>query len=179
MAEQSTIARPYANAVFALAKQESALDRWSSMLNLLGATVQDERVQRLLDTPDVADVQKAYKLAEICGDELDDRGKRFLQVLADNDRLELIGAVRDEFEALKALEESKLEVEVVSAYPVSDDQAQRLTQALAKKFEKEVSLTSRVDDSLIGGAVIRAGDTVIDGSLRGKLEKLSETLQRV
>ena len=179
MAELSTIARPYANAVFDLAKRESALDGWSRMLSVLAATAADERVERFLSAPDMAASQKAFRLAEVCGDELDDRGKRFLQVLASNDRLELIPAVQETFEELKALEESKLDVEVVSAFPVTDAQTERLSASLAAKFEKEVNVTSRVDESLIGGAIIRAGDTVIDGSVRGKLEKLSESLQRV
>ncbi len=179
MAELSTIARPYANAVFAMAKKDTALDGWSRMLAVLAATAADERVQQLLESPEVANTQKAYKLAEICGDELDDRAKRFLQVLADNDRLELLADVHEQFEELKALEESKLEVEVISAYPVSDGESQKLASSLAAKFDKEVSLTSRVDAALIGGAIIRAGDTVIDGSVRGKLEKLTETLQRI
>ncbi len=179
MAELSTIARPYANAVFALAKRESNLDLWSGMLSTLSAVSEDPRVQLLLESPEVANQQKAYKLADVCGEAIDDRGKRFLQVLAENDRLELISEISKEFEALKALEESKLEVEVVSAYPVSDEQAQKLARALAAKFDKEVNLTSRVDGDLIGGIIIRAGDTVIDGSVRGKLDKLSETLQRV
>ena len=178
MAENSTVARPYANAVFAMAKAGGNLGGWSRMLALLSAAANDERVQRLLETPDLPNVQKAYRLAELCGEELDDRGKRFLQVLADNDRLDLLPSVSEQFEELRAEEESVLEVEVVAAYPVSDTQAEKLKSALGARYQKEVTLESRVDESLIGGAIIRAGDTVVDGSVRGKLDKLSETLTR-
>lgn len=176
MAELATIARPYANAVFDLAKREASLDRWSRMLDVLDATARHERVQTLLDTPDLPAVAKAFRLAELCGDELDDRGKKFLQALAEHDRLPLIDEVRSQFELLRAEEERSLEVEVITAYELTPEQSERLKQALNAKFNKDIAIESRVDASLIGGAVIRAGDTVIDGSVRGKLTKLVDTL---
>jgi F-type H+-transporting ATPase subunit delta len=176
MAELATIARPYANAVFDLAKGDNSLDQWSNMLAVLDATIRHERVSELLDSPDLASAAKAYRLAEVCGDELDDRGKKFLQSLADHDRLMLIGEIREQFENLRAEELKNLEVEVISAFELTNEQSERLKQALNKKFEKEISIETRVDKSLIGGAVIRAGDMVIDGSVRGKLKKLAETL---
>ncbi len=176
MAELATIARPYANAVFGLAKRDQALDAWSRMLATLAATIEHPKVRVLLESPDNPSQAKAFKLAELCGDELDDRGKKFLQALADNDRLLLLGEIRAQFEALKAEEEKSLDVEVISAYELSDAQSSALKVALNKKFEKEISIESRVDSGLIGGAIIRAGDVVIDGSVRGKLTKLAETL---
>lgn len=179
MAELATIARPYANAVFTLAKRESALDRWSSMLNVLAATTQHPTISALLDSPDMAGNAKAFRLAEVCGDELDDRGKKFLQSLADNDRLGLIGEIQTQFETLRAEEEKSLDVEVVSAYELSESQSAALKASLNSKFQKEITIETRVDASLIGGAVVRAGDVVIDGSIRGKLAKLAETLTAV
>ncbi len=176
MAELATIARPYANAVFDLAKRESALDSWSAMLGVLGATIDHPTVRVMLQSPDTPAQAKAFRLAEVCGDELDDRGKKFLQALADNDRLLLLSEIRNQYEELKAEEEKSLDVEVVSAYELSEAQSSALKNALNKKFEKEISIESRVDSSLIGGAIIRAGDVVIDGSVRGKLTKLTETL---
>ncbi|MEZ5558532.1 MAG: F0F1 ATP synthase subunit delta [Pseudomonadales bacterium] len=180
MAELATLARPYANAVFeiALGAGGDALTRWSRMLQLLAAVAQQPGVERLLGSPDVADEQKARRLIEICGDDLDDRARRFVQVLARNKRLGLIADVAEQFEALRAEQERVLDVEVVSAYPLSDAQVERIKGALQARYSKEVSLSSSVDQSLIGGAVIRAGDTVIDGSVRGKLGKLAEVLQR-
>ena len=179
MAELATIARPYANAVFELAKRDDTLEQWSRMLNVLDATTAHETVALLLDSPDLPASAKAFRLAEICGDELDDRGKKFLGSLAEHDRLSLIREVREQFEELRAEEQKSLEVEVISAYPLSDAQSDALKQALNRKFDKEISIESRVDQSLIGGAVIRAGDMVIDGSIRGKLHKLAETLEQL
>ena len=176
MAELATIARPYANAVFDLAKGDNALDGWSRMLGVLDGTVQHETVKVLLESPDLPAQSKAFKLADLCGEELDDRGKKFLQALADHDRLGLVSEIRVQFEALKAEEEKSLDVEVISAYELSDNQASTLSDALKAKFAKDISMTTSIDKSLIGGAVIRAGDVVIDGSVRGKLNKLAEEL---
>ena len=178
MAELATLARPYANAVFTVAKSDGSLERWSRMLALMIAVATDEQVKQLLESPEVSDEQKAFRLADLCGDELNDRGRKFVQVLAHNKRLDIIAEVSAQFEALRAAEEQTLDVEVISAYPISEAESAALRQALARKYAKEVNLTSSVDSELIGGAVIRAGDTVIDGSIRGKLNKLAETLQR-
>ncbi len=99
-------------------------------------------------------------------------------MLARNKRLHLLAEISAQFEALRAQEEASLDVEVVSAYSLDDAEQQRLDESLARRFEREIQLTSRVEETLLGGAIIRAGDTVIDGSVRGKLKKLSETLQR-
>jgi len=179
MAELATIARPYANAVFDLAKRESALDQWSRMLSTVHATSVHPTISAMLDSPDMPANAKAFRLAEVCGDELDDRGKKFLQALADNDRLTLLSEIRTQFEVLRAEEERSLDVEVITAFDLSSEQSESLRQALSTKFSKDITIESRVDASLIGGAVIRAGDTVIDGSVRGKLTKLAETLVQI
>jgi F-type H+-transporting ATPase subunit delta len=178
MAELATLARPYANAVFGIAKQSATLDGWSRALEFLAVATADDQMTLLLQAPDIAEQQKALRLIEICGDELNEQMKKFVQVLAINKRLPLIGSIQEQFEELRALELQSLDVQVTSAFPLSDGEGQRLASALARKFEKEVHLTSEVDQSLIGGVVIRAGDIVIDGSVRGKLEKLSESIQR-
>lgn len=176
MAEMATLARPYANAVFDLAKSDRALDQWSKMLGLLAGAAGEPQVQTLLEAPDVADDQKAFRLADVFGDQVNDRAKKFLSVLASNKRLGLLGEIAEQFEVLRAQEEQSLDVEVISAFALVPQQEQALKEALQRKFAKEVSLTSRVDSTLVGGAVIRAGDMVLDGSVRGKLDKLKETL---
>ena len=176
MAELATIARPYANAIFELAKRENSLDQWSRMLGVLAATTGDETVALLLDSPDLPSSAKAFRLAEVCGDELDDRGKKFLQALAEHDRLTLVAEVREQFEILRAEEQKSLDVEVISAFDLTEAQSESLKAALNRKFDKDISIETRVDASLIGGAIVRAGDMVIDGSLRGKLNKLADTL---
>jgi F-type H+-transporting ATPase subunit delta len=178
MAEFATLARPYANAVFDIAKQTGELDRWSRMLGLLATAAQDERLQTLLARPDVQEAQKAFRLSEVCGEELNQPAKKFVQVLANNKRLSLLGEIQSMFEVLRAEEQSTLEVEVTSAFELTDAEFERLEGALKNRFEKEISMTGAVDSSLIGGAIIRAGDMVIDGSVRGKLAKLAESVQR-
>jgi len=178
MAELATLARPYANAVFSVAKEAGELDRWSRMLTLLAAAADDETVQTLLAAPEVEEVQKAYRLSELCGDELTTAARQFVQVLANNKRLPLLPEIELQFEARRAEEQSTLDVEVTSAYELSEAEFDGLKQVLGRKFEKEINMASRVDAELIGGAIIRAGDTVIDGSVRGRLSKLAETIQR-
>jgi len=178
MAEVATLARPYANAVFGIAKAAGELDRWSRSLEFLTAASADEQMSVLLEAPDVPEERKAFQLIEVCGQELSEAAKKFVQVLAINKRLPLMEAIREQFEELRALEQQSLDVQVMSAFPLTDTQGQSLASALAKKFEKEVHLTSDVDESLIGGVVIRAGDIVIDGSVRGKLNKLQESIAR-
>ena len=155
MAEVATLARPYANALFDVAKSAGELDRWSRMLGLLSATAQDDKVQRMLQGPDMAEAAKAG-----------------------NKRMSLLTEITIQFETLSALEQRSLDVVVISAYPLSADEELTLKASLRVRFDKEISMTSEVDPKLIGGAIIRAGDTVIDGSLRGKLDKLAETIQR-
>jgi F-type H+-transporting ATPase subunit delta len=176
MAELATISRPYANAVFGLAKSEGTLAQWSGVLALLDTTSQQGSVKDLLRSPDLAAVDKASKLAEICAEEITDQGKAFLQSLAEHDRLELIGDVRGQFEELRAEEERSIEVKVTSAYELSASQSEALRAALLAKFNKEITIEASVDASLVGGAIIRAGDIVIDGSVRGRLAKLVDTL---
>ena len=178
MAELATLARPYANAAFEIAKNDGELDRWSRMLLLLAAATDHESVQTLLSAPDVDETTKAYRLQDVIGPELNDRGKRFLQVLASNKRLLLLGEIHTQFEVLRAEEQATLDVTVTSAFPLADAELERLKERLSRRFERDVNMASEVDASLIGGAVIRAGDTVIDGSVRGKLKKLAETVQR-
>ena len=178
MAELATLARPYAGAVFSLAREQGALDAWGRRLGIMAAAAGEERVRSLLESPEVPAERKAFHLADVCGEEVEERGRRLLLVLARNGRLGLLGEISRRFEELKAAEEQNLDVEVLSTYPLTGDQAERLSDALQKKFGKEVRLTSEVDPSLLGGAVVRAGDTVIDGSVRGRLDRLAESLAR-
>jgi F-type H+-transporting ATPase subunit delta len=178
MAEIATIARPYANAVFQLAKERRALDEWSRQLRLAAAVAAQPEIVEIIESPAATGAQKSNVVAGVCGDDLSREGKQFVQVLARNKRLHLIGEISAQFEALRAQEEASLDVEVVSAFELSEAEHRRLVEALGRRFSREIQLTARVDESLIGGAIIRAGDTVIDGSVKGKLEKLAETLQR-
>ena len=117
-------------------------------------------------------------LAEVCGEDLDNSAKLFLQALAEHNRLPLLPEVLSQFEELKAKEEESLDVEVVSAFDLTESQAEDIKSTLNKKFDKQINIEARVDKTLIAGAIIRAGDLVIDGSARGKLIKLADALTR-
>lgn len=178
MAENATLARPYANAAFDLAKANRSLPRWSRMLGLLGAAVQTAEVRELIGMPSLGNEVKAHRLIDLAGDELDDRGRRFVHVLAENKRLELLPEIAAQYELRKAEAERVREVEIVAAAQPTDTQIEAYKEGLAKRFEQQVSVTVRIDPSLLGGAVLRAGDTVIDGSVRGRLARLADGLRR-
>lgn len=177
MAEIATLARPYANAAFDIAKAANALASWSRMLRLLAAAAATNEVQALIAEPALAGEVKAYKLIGLLADELDERGRRFVHVLAENKRLELLGQIAEQYEARKADAERVLDVEVTAAVELTDVQRRAYADALAARFEQEVEVAVVVDPKLIGGAVVRAGDTVIDGSVRGRLGRLVDAMQ--
>jgi F-type H+-transporting ATPase subunit delta len=176
MAELATLARPYAKAAFQHAHAEGKLDNWLEMLNLAATVARQDRVQALLDAPELSTEAKAQAFSEVCGDALSKDFVNFIHVLADNKRLGLLSHIAEQYYALKSQQEKTVDVEITTAYALSDAEIAKLSKALASKLERAVELTSHVDQSLLGGAVIRAGDTVIDGSVRGRLAKLAETI---
>lgn len=176
MADKSTIARPYARAAFEEAKANNRLGPWSEALRLGAAVVQDERVQKLLGNPHVTPKQLAELVLEIAGPQLDEPGRNFVQTLADNHRLAYLPEIAEIFDELKDAEEGIVDVTVTSAAPLDDEQRRTLADALARKLKREVRLHCDIDKSLIGGAVLRAGDLVIDGSLRSRLDRIAYEL---
>ena len=176
MAEKSTIARPYAQAVFDLAAAQRQLGPWSERLQLLAAVAADARVQRLIGNPRVTREQLAALLIDICGSGLDEQGKSLVRLLVENRRLDLLAEIAALFAQYRAEAERVVQAEVVSAFPLSKEQEAGIAAALKKRLGREVSLTSSTDDTLIGGAVIRAGDLVIDGSVTGHLDRLGNAL---
>jgi len=175
MAELSTIARPYAKAAFEYAADASALGAWSSGLAQAAAATKQPKLLEFLRSPSVTAVQQADTLNEVCGDEISDTIKSFIIVLSDNHRLTLLPQISNQFDVMKANFEKAVDVEVISAQPLDSDQQKLLSEALSKKLEREVNMQVSLDKDLLGGAVIRAGDTVIDGSIRGRLTKLAES----
>lgn len=174
MAELDTIARPYAKAAFASAHASRELEDWSAMLGAAAAGVVDPAFARLIGNPHVA----AEDLAEVLADvgKADAHGRAFLRLLAERRRLPALPAIHAQFEALKAASENRVDVEVVSAFPLTEAQQQRFERALEKRLGRKVVIEARTDTTLIGGAVLRAGDLVIDGSVKGRLEKLAAAL---
>ena len=176
MSSLTTLARPYAKAAFELAQGAQVLAEWSDMLELASRIVSDESMARLLDSPHVSSAQTVEILKDAAGDAFDARFNGFLSVLADNDRLPLLPQVTELYAQLREEAENRLSVKVVSAIPLDEDQVGRMKAALAKRFECEIELKNEVEASVIGGAIVYAGDQVIDGSLRGRLNKLSTSL---
>ena len=176
MSQLTTMARPYAKAAFEMAVASDGLNAWSSMLGLLAALMQEAKVAAYLAAPSQSAEQQARTLVELCDSELDAGGRNFVSLLAANKRLALLPEVARMFEELKAERERIVDVDVISAFSMSDEAQQKLADALKQRLQREVKLHTSVDKSLIGGLVVRAGDLVIDGSVRGKLNKLSETM---
>lgn len=177
MAELTTLARPYAKAAFEAAVEAGSLSEWSANLGLVSAVVNGMAVKAALSSPSLTGEQQATLVIDLCGDEIVGQVKNFIAILAENKRIPLMTEIVSLFEILKANQEMKVDVNVISAFPLSDANEKRLAAALKTKLQREVVLHSETDKSLIGGTVIRAGDLVIDGSVRGKLAKLAESMK--
>jgi F-type H+-transporting ATPase subunit delta len=173
MSERVTVARPYAKAAFALARQTLKLPPWSEVINLSASVVADERVHPLLDNPHVQPSQLVDFICDIGGQVFDTQARNFLGVLAENRRLGYLPEIAQLFAKMRADYERIVDVTVTSAVELSAEQRERFTAALAKRFDREIRLHTRIDSHLLGGAVVQADDLVIDGSVRGGLAQLA------
>ena len=176
MADKSTIARPYAKAAFEAASARGALADWSEALHVAASVVADPRVSELIGNPRVTPEALAKLLEDIAGGRLDAERRNFIRTLAQNHRLECLPEIVAIFDELKAEAEGVIEVTVTSAVTLEDSARARLESALEHRLKRRVRLRCGTDPALIGGAVLRAGDLVIDGSLRGKLERIAYAL---
>lgn len=176
MAELSTLARPYAKAAFEVAASKGALAEWSAQLGTAAAVTADSAMAAVLGSPSLTAEQMANTMIEVCGDAVSGDGHNFIRVLASNKRLPLLPEIHKQFEQYKANREKTVDVDVVSAFEMDADSEQKLAEVLARKLEREVKVDTTVDSSLLGGVLIRAGDLVIDGSVRGRLNKLAEAM---
>lgn len=175
MAEASTIARPYAQAVFEIAKGGNKLGQWSEVLTLLADATRNEQIKALIANPNVLREQLADLLISL-GGKMDQESKNFVKVLAENGRLNVIPEIAAIYDSLKSEAEKTVLAEVVTAFELNDEQSKKLQAALKKRLGCEVEISSRVDNSIIGGAIIRAGDMIIDGSVTSQLDRLSSEL---
>ena len=182
MADVGTIARPYAKALFEIASGERKLGEWSQALNAAGAVLEDANAKRVLGNPTIDVAKRAEFLRAVsvgikgAGVFESTQGKALLALLAENDRLALLPEIAVQFDALKAQAENKVKVTMTSATQVDAGTAEQVKQALKKRLGREVELELVVDAALIGGAIIRAEDMVIDGSVRARLTKLAAQL---
>ena len=176
MSSLTTLARPYAKAAFELAQDQQALARWEKMLTLAAEMAMDDSMVGLLESPHVSNSAVVKIITDAAGESFDSRFRDFLYVLADNGRLPLLPQLTKLYHQFREEAENRLSVTVVSAIPLDDEQAGRMKEALARRLACEIELNNEIDEGVIGGAVVYAGDQVIDGSLLGKLEKLSAGL---
>jgi len=176
MAEVVTIARPYASAVFSIAHEKGELKAWSDLLALLAQSVAVADMQSIISSPSVSNEQSISLLTEIAGELMNDDASNFLSLLAENNRLQFLAAIAVIFEELRAEAEKVMTADVTSAKALTPEQEANLSAALKKRLGRDVTLNTDVDETLLGGAIIRAGDLIIDGSALGKLNKLANAI---
>jgi F-type H+-transporting ATPase subunit delta len=176
MAEILTIARPYAHAAFLFADSHQALKEWSGMLEFLAVVAADPEMTELIENPRLTETQIAELFIGIGADRLDENCHNFIRLLAENRRLKLLPEIAALFEIQRRDAEKSIRAELITAFPVTAAQQAAVTAALKQRLGREIELECITDATLLGGAIIRAGDLVIDGSVRGKLERLGNSL---
>lgn len=176
MQNRTTLARPYARAAYSAAKHAGHVAQWSQALHVAASAIENDAVNSMIHDPRLTADAVVDRLIQIGGEVFDEAFGRFLGVLAHYDRLVLLRDVYEQFEAYRREAEARVHVSITSAEPVSEEQSKHLTERLKQRFGREIDLDVEVDPALIGGAIIRAGDEVIDGSVRGRLERLSREI---
>lgn len=176
MSELTNVARPYAKAAFDFAVEQNALAAWADMLFFAAEVAKNPVVAERLQSNSAADAQAAFFI-QVCGEQLNTHGQNLIKVMAENQRLVALPAVLDGYLVLKAEYEKEATVEVVSATVLSSAQQDKLIAALSQRLARKVKLNCSVDPTVVGGMLIKAGDMVIDGSVRGKLDRLATALQ--
>lgn len=176
MSSLTTLARPYAKAAFEAARGAGRLGDWAAALEAAAAAVSVPAMADWLASPALEPERAVAMVLEAAGADEQADFRRFLEVLSENERLPLLPDVFELFAVLRQAAENRLEVRVVSAVALDEDQAERMSAALARRFERTIALRNEVDAGLLGGAVIYAGDEVIDGSVFGRLRRLQGSL---
>ena len=176
MSELTTLARPYAKAAFGFALDEKCLDSWSDMLSFLSLVSKNDDITTILDSPSITREKAAEVVLSLAEGQIDDKGKNFVRLLADNGRLELLPEILTLFEHHKTEYEKTVDVDLTSAIELSDQQLTELAEKLTGKLGRKVNINCEIDPKVMGGLVIRAGDLVIDASIRGKLNELADSL---
>lgn len=176
MSELTTIARPYAKAAFDFAIEQSAVEKWTEMLQFTSEVIKDDVMKTFL-TSSLSANKLADTVISICGDQLDQYGQNLIRLMAENKRLTVLPAVYQEFQHYVEEHQKTAEVQVISAQPLNATQEQKIAAAMEKRLARKVKLNCSLDSSLIAGVIIRTDDFVIDGSSRGQLTRLANELQ--
>jgi F-type H+-transporting ATPase subunit delta len=177
MAENVTIARPYADAAFELARGAGALGPWSEALDRLAALAADPQMRACIADPKLADEQLIKLVLDLAGEGLSAELQNFVRVLVANERLQLLPEIRDLFVQLKNEHEGVLEAQIASAFPLDDATLTTLKADLEARFKAKLDVMVSIDPELIGGVRISVGDEVIDASVRGKLANMAAALK--
>ncbi|MEE9327131.1 MAG: F0F1 ATP synthase subunit delta [Cocleimonas sp.] len=173
MSELTTAARPYARAVFETAEKSGSLTKWSESLGFMGAIASNDNVVDLLAKPEMAKQAGAEAFIKICDGKLDDQAQNLVKTLAENDRLSLLPEMSVLFEVLKDEAEGSVEATVTTAKKLTKSEEEEMSLALKKRLGRDVKLNVSIDETLLGGAIIKTGDLVIDGSLKARLNKMT------
>ena len=176
MSSLTTLARPYAKAAFELAQADSNLAGWDELLSAVASATANEDMADWLESPQSTADKAVEIVASVLGTDVDEKFLGFLNVLASNDRLSLSAEISHLYQLLRQDAEKRLQVRVVSAVALQEEQAERMKAALAKRFDRDITLQNDIDPGVLGGAIIYAGDQVIDGSLKGRLNRLESSL---
>lgn len=176
MSEKRTLARPYAKAIFEMALQSKNFEAWSSMLTVLCMIIEDERVQRLLNNPTINPEILSEFFMMVASGALDEAGKNLLNTLAQKKRLKLLPDIKILYETFREEAEKILPVTCITAVPLSETQKKGFIEVLTKRFGRTIELSCEVNPELVGGFFIKAGDTIIDGSVRGQLQQLKDIM---
>ena len=181
MSDFETAARPYARAIFELASESGSLQQWQDNLQVAALVAVDADMQAMFDLPSMLANEQAELFLSVisdAGQQPDTEFSNMVALLAENDRLAAIPTIAVIFETLKQEAEGKIEVHVRTAQELTAEQQGQISQSMAKRLGKEVSITTEIDESLIAGAIITAGDLVIDGSASGRMDKLTIALNK-
>lgn len=176
MADLSTLARPYAKAAFEVARDSGRFKEWGEALGNLAAAVKSPQIAPFIGHPALLKSDLADALGKALGGSLGAEGASLVKLLVENKRLTAVPFIAEQYEALRAEAENRVDVQVTSAAPIPEAQREQLLSAIGKRLSRQIVATWDTDESLLGGAVIRAGDLVIDGSLKGELDKLKTAL---
>ena len=178
MAEVATIARPYAEALFRLAKEGDAVSAWAETLSFIAAVYQDPQMQAAIGNPKVTANDVERLMLAICGERIDGAARNMIQLLVRNRRLAVVAQICEQFEKLKLEDEGKLAARISSAYPLDDAQRNQVINLLSSRFKRRINATVTVDPELIGGIKVEVGDKVWDASVRGRLQTMAVTLTK-
>ncbi len=176
MSAYVTLARPYAKAIFNQAKSANKIQQWSDWLEYLEALTTHYEMDAFIKSPKSSKAKVAEVLTEIAGQRIDKEAKNLLTLLSDNKRLGIIPDIRRLFEQYRAVDEGSLNVQVTVPYPLEDNERQSVVTALQAALQKTIHIDTTIDPSIIGGIIVRAGDHIIDGSVRGNLNRLERIL---